>query len=201
MGQLAYASSKAAVEGLVLPMSRDLARYGTFRVPHLHFVDIDWLVISGKRSYRYQGSVFGSEFVLDEYGKEYFGQVRSTVPFLPSLPLTSPRLSFYSLIISRRKRNWSHPFAFDHRTELATHSSQQRSSLLVSVYLKSLLTSQRASSRMVTSTELVSFSALFESFVFSNEGKVSSIELELMDCDMWYVIAIRIDGGGRMAKM
>ncbi|GAA5991384.1 hypothetical protein JCM5350_007195 [Sporobolomyces pararoseus] len=28
MGQLAYASSKAAVEGLVLPMSRDLARYG-----------------------------------------------------------------------------------------------------------------------------------------------------------------------------
>ncbi|GAA5844086.1 hypothetical protein JCM3766R1_004517 [Sporobolomyces carnicolor] len=28
MGQVAYASSKAAVEGLVLPMSRDLARYG-----------------------------------------------------------------------------------------------------------------------------------------------------------------------------
>ncbi|GAA5912356.1 uncharacterized protein JCM6883_005643 [Sporobolomyces salmoneus] len=28
MGQLAYGSSKAAVEGLVLPMSRDLARYG-----------------------------------------------------------------------------------------------------------------------------------------------------------------------------
>ncbi|GAA6017105.1 hypothetical protein JCM11491_003260 [Sporobolomyces phaffii] len=28
MGQLAYASSKAAVEGLVLPMARDLARYG-----------------------------------------------------------------------------------------------------------------------------------------------------------------------------
>ncbi|BGP39489.1 hypothetical protein JCM10449v2_003439 [Rhodotorula kratochvilovae] len=28
MGQVAYASSKAAVEGLVLPMARDLARYG-----------------------------------------------------------------------------------------------------------------------------------------------------------------------------
>lgn len=28
MGQVAYGSSKAAVEGLVLPMSRDLARYG-----------------------------------------------------------------------------------------------------------------------------------------------------------------------------
>jgi len=41
MGQLAYASSKAAVEGLVLPMSRDLARYGTFRILHLQLVDID----------------------------------------------------------------------------------------------------------------------------------------------------------------
>jgi NAD(P)-dependent dehydrogenase (short-subunit alcohol dehydrogenase family) len=30
MGQVAYGSSKAAVEGLVLPMSRDLARYGAF---------------------------------------------------------------------------------------------------------------------------------------------------------------------------
>lgn len=29
MGQVAYASSKAGVEGLVLPMARDLARYGT----------------------------------------------------------------------------------------------------------------------------------------------------------------------------
>lgn len=28
MGQAAYASSKAGVEGLVLPMARDLARYG-----------------------------------------------------------------------------------------------------------------------------------------------------------------------------
>ncbi|GAA5878292.1 hypothetical protein JCM3774_001144, partial [Rhodotorula dairenensis] len=28
MGQVAYASSKAAVEGLVLPMARDLARHG-----------------------------------------------------------------------------------------------------------------------------------------------------------------------------
>lgn len=28
MGQVAYGSSKAAVEGLVLPMARDLARYG-----------------------------------------------------------------------------------------------------------------------------------------------------------------------------
>jgi len=30
MGQVAYGSSKAAVEGLVLPMARDLARYGAF---------------------------------------------------------------------------------------------------------------------------------------------------------------------------
>ena len=28
MGQVAYGSSKAAVEGLVLPMARDLARHG-----------------------------------------------------------------------------------------------------------------------------------------------------------------------------
>lgn len=35
MGQTAYASSKAGVEGLVLPMARDLARHGTPSPPPL----------------------------------------------------------------------------------------------------------------------------------------------------------------------
>ena len=34
MGQAAYAASKAGVVGLVLPMARDLARYGESREVH-----------------------------------------------------------------------------------------------------------------------------------------------------------------------
>lgn len=35
MGQTAYAASKAGVEGLVLPMARDLSRYGELRTGHI----------------------------------------------------------------------------------------------------------------------------------------------------------------------
>jgi len=53
VAQLAYTSSKAAVEVLVLPTSRDLARCGTLEVPHLRAVDV-YRLVGG--SYGIQGS-------------------------------------------------------------------------------------------------------------------------------------------------